>query len=258
MSISPQAYVHPDAKIGNNVTIEPFASVYADVEIGNGTWIGPNAVIMDGSRIGENCKIFPGAVISAIPQDLKYAGEDAKTIIGNNTTVRECVTINKGTADRMTTKVGDNCLLMAYVHVAHDTFIGNNVIVAVGVALAGHMDIEDHVIIEGLAGAQQFVRVGSHAFVAAGSLIRQNVPPFIKCAREPLTYIGINAIGLRRRGWEEESIKEIENIYRTIYIHNTTIKAGIDKVEANFPESTHKRQIIDFIKNSPNGITKAP
>lgn len=258
MSISPQAYVHPDAKIGDNVTIEPFASVYADVEIGDGTWIGPNAVIMDGARIGKECKIFPGAVISAIPQDLKYQGEESLTYIGDRTTVRECVTVNKGTSDRMATKVGDNCLLMAYVHVAHDTFIGNNVIVAVGVALAGHMDIEDHAIIEGLAGAQQFVRIGAHAFIAAGSLIRKNVPPFIKCAREPLTYVGVNSIGLKRRGWDEDVIREIDDIYRTLYIRNKNLKTAMEQIQANYPDSEHKSQILDFIQASKNGIVKAP
>ncbi len=255
---NPQANIHPNANIGENVTIEAFATIQEDVVIGADTWIGPNVVIMNGARIGSGCKIYPGAVISADPQDLKFGGENSTVEIGNNTTIRECVTINRGTSDRMTTKVGDNCLLMAYVHVAHDTFIGNNVIVAVGVALAGHMDIEDFAIIEGLAGAQQFVRIGAHCFIAAASLIRKNVPPFIKCAREPLTYTGVNAIGMRRRGFEESVIKEIESIYRTIYVHNKILTKGLAAAEEQFPDSDHKRQIIDFIRNSENGVVKGP
>lgn len=258
MSVSPMAYVHPDAKIGKDVTIEAFASVYADVEVGDGTWIGPNAVIMDGARIGKNCKIFPGAVVSAIPQDLKYKGEKSITTIGDNTTIRECATINKGTVDKMETRIGANCLIMAYVHVAHDTFVGNNVIIAVDTVLAGHMVIEDFAIIEGLCGAQQFLHVGAHSFVAGGSLIRKNVPPFIKCAREPLTYTGINAIGLRRRGWAEETIKEIEDIYRTLYIRHKNIGNAVEEIKEKFPDSEHKQLILDFIAKSENGIVKRP
>lgn len=258
MSNQAVANIHPNAKIGKNVTIEPFATVYEDVEIGDGTWVGPNAVIMNGARIGKNCKIHSGAVISNTPQDLKYKGEETLTIIGDNTEIRECATVNKGTADRMETRIGSNCLIMAYVHIAHDVFIGNNVIVAVGTALAGHMDIEDFAIIEGLSGAQQFLKIGGHCFIAAGSLIRKNVPPFTKCAREPLTYTGVNAIGLRRRGWDEEVIKEIESIYRTIYIHNRTISKGMAQAEADYPDTPHKKQILDFIRNSKNGVIKGP
>ena len=254
----PVANIHPDAKIGKDVIVEPFATIQGDVEIGDGTWVGPNAVIMDGARIGKNCKIFPGAVISAIPQDLKYNGEASIVTIGNNTTIREFTTINKGTSDRMETRVGDNCLLMAYVHVGHDTFIGNNVIIANGGTLAGHIDVEDFAILEGLCAAQQFIKIGAHSFVAGGSLIRKNVPPFIKCAREPLTYTGINSIGLKRRTWDEKTIKEIEDIYRTIYVHNKNLKKGIEEAKASYPESEHKAHIIGFIESSENGIVKAP
>lgn len=258
MSRFPNANVHPDAKIAEGAVIEPFATVYKDVEIGEGSWIAPNAVIMDGARIGKNVRIFPGAVISAEPQDLKYEGEDSKTYVGDNTIIRECVTLNKGTKDRMATKIGDNCLLMSYVHVAHDTFIGNNVIIAVDVALAGHMNIEDYAIIEGISGAQQFVNIGAHCFIAAGSLIRKNVPPYIKCAREPLTYTGVNSIGMSRRGFETDVIREIDEIYRTLYIRNKNIKKGLEAIEKNFPESKHRDHILEFIKNSENGIVKAP
>lgn len=254
----PNANVHALAKIGEGTVIEPFATVQADVEIGENCWIAPNAVIMNGARLGNNVQIHSGAVISGDPQDLKFEGEDSKTIIGDNTIIRECVTVNKGTKDRMATKVGDNCLLMSYVHVAHDTFIGNNVIVAVDVALAGHMDIEDFAIIEGISGAQQFVKIGGHCFIAAGSLIRKNVPPYIKCAREPLTYTGINRIGLQRRGFKDEVINEIDQIYRTLYIRNRNIGKALIEIEKEFKPSKHRDHILDFIKNSENGIVKAP
>jgi UDP-N-acetylglucosamine acyltransferase len=258
MAQDKMANIHPNAKVADSAIIEAFTTIEEDVEIGDGTWIGPNAVIMNGARIGKNCKVFPGAVVSAEPQDLKYQGEDSIVTIGDNTIIRECVTVNKGTSDRMETKIGNNCLLMAYVHVAHDTFIGDNVIVAVGVALAGHMDIEDHVIIEGQAGAQQFVKIGAHSFIAAYSQVRKNVPPFIKCAREPLSYTGVNTIGLRRRGWDDKAIKEIENIYRTLYVHNKNILNALNQIEEEYPDSPQKRQIVDFIKNSENGIVKRP
>ncbi|MDR9398674.1 acyl-ACP--UDP-N-acetylglucosamine O-acyltransferase [Salibacter sp.] len=258
MAQNKMANIHPNAKVAESAVVEAFATVEEDVVIGEGTWIGPNAVVMNGARIGKNCKVFPGAVVSAEPQDLKYQGEESIVTIGDNTTIRECVTVNKGTSDRMETKIGNNCLLMAYVHVAHDTFIGDNVIVAVGVALAGHMDIEDYVIIEGMAGAQQFVKIGAHSFIAAYSQIRKNVPPFIKCAREPLSYTGVNTIGLRRRGWDDEAIREIENIYRTLYVHNKNILNALNQIEEEYPDSPHKRKIVDFIKNSENGIVKRP
>jgi len=250
------ANVHPNAKIGENVTIEPFATVQEDVEIGDGSWIGPNAVVMNGARLGKNVKIHSGAVISGNPQDLKYKGEETFTYIGDNSEIRECATVNKGTTDRNETRIGKNCLIMAYVHIAHDILIGDNVIVAVGTALAGHMTIEDYAIIEGISGAQQFLRIGAHCFIAAGSLIRKNVPPYTKCAREPLTYTGINAIGLRRRGWDEEVIKEIESIYKTIFIHNQNVAKGLAQVKEKFPSSQHRNQIIEFIESSKNGVIK--
>jgi UDP-N-acetylglucosamine acyltransferase len=250
------AYIHPDAKIGKDVKIESFVSISGDVEIGDGTWIGPNVTIMDGARIGKNCRIFPGAVISAIPQDLKYKGEITTTEIGDNTTIRECVTINRGTSDKYRTAVGKNCLLMAYVHVAHDCLIGDNVILANCVNLAGHVEIEDHAILEGLVAVQQFVRIGSHSFVTGGSLVRKNVPPFVKAAREPLSYVGINAVGLRRRGLSNEVINQIEDIYRTIYVKGYNVTNAVNIVELEAPASSEKDQIIKFIRESTNGIMR--
>jgi UDP-N-acetylglucosamine acyltransferase len=249
-------YIHPDAKIGKNVTIEPFTTIYGDVEIGDNTWIGPNVTIFDGARIGANCKIYPGAVISAVSQDLKYNGEYTTTHIGNNTTIRECVTVHKGTADRMKTVVGDNCLLMAYVHVAHDCIIGNNVIIANSTQLAGHITIGDWVVIEGMVGTQQFVHIGDHAFIAGSSMVRKNVPPFVKAAREPLSYVGVNSIGLRRRGYTDEQVKNIEDTYRVIYVQNNNITKAITMVDEELPASAEKTEIVDFIQNSTKGIMR--
>lgn len=249
-------YIHPDAKIGKNVTIEPFTTIYGDVEIGDNTWIGPNVTIFDGARIGENCKIFPGAVISAVSQDLKYKGEYTTTHIGNNTTIRECVTIHKGTADRLKTVVGDNCLLMAYVHVAHDCIIGNNVIIANSTQLAGHITIGDWVVIEGMVGTQQFVHIGDHAFIAGMSSVRKNVPPFVKAAREPLSYVGVNSIGLRRRGFTDDQVQNIEDTYRVIYVQNSNMTKAIEIAEVELEESEERNKIINFIRNSSKGIMR--
>ena len=254
--IHPLASVHPEAKIGADVTISPFVFIDRDVVIGDGTWIGPSVSIFDGARIGENCKIFPGAVISAVPQDLKYAGELTTAEIGDNSVIRECVTINKGTTDKMKTVLGKNCLIMAYVHVAHDCTIGNNVILANSVNLAGHVDVEDFVIIEGVVAVQQFVTIGAHAFVTGGSLVRKNVPPFVKAGREPLSFVGVNTVGLRRRGFSDAAILQIEDIYRTIYIRGHNVTNAINIVEHESPASKEKEQIVAFIRASVNGIMR--
>lgn len=253
-----QAFVHKDAKIGKDVTIDPFSYIAADVEIGEGTWIGPNVTIMDGARIGKNCRIFPGAVISAIPQDLKFVGEETTVEIGDNTTIRECVTINRGTKDRLTTKVGSNCLLMAYVHIAHDVKVGDHVILANTANIAGHVTIEDHVILEGVVAVQQFVKIGAHAFIAGGSLVRKDVPPFIKAAREPLTYAGINAIGLRRRNFDAKAISQIEDIYRHIYVMGTNVSKSLEAIRKEVPESEVRSLILSFIESSEKGIIRGP
>lgn len=248
--------IHPNAKIGKNVTISPFSFIDDNVEIADDTWIGPNVTIFSGARIGKNCKIFPGAVISAIPQDLKFKGEASIVEIGDNTTVRECVTINRGTVDKMKTTVGKNCLLMAYVHVAHDCIIGDNVIIANSVNIAGHVEIEDWVILEGLVAIQQFVKIGAHAFITGGSLVRKNVPPFTKAAREPLQYVGINSVGLRRRGYSNETVLEIEDIYRTLYIKGHNVTNALAIIEQEAPASKEKDNILNFIRESKDGIMR--
>jgi UDP-N-acetylglucosamine acyltransferase len=250
--------IDPKAKIGQGVEIGPFTTIASDVEIGDGTWIGPNVTIMDGARIGRNCRIFPGAVISAIPQDLKFEGEQTTVEIGDNTTIRECCTINRGTKDRFKTSIGSNCLLMAYVHVAHDAEVGNNCIIANSANIAGHVTIEDWVIIEGVVAIQQFVRLGQHSFIAGGSLVRKNVPPFVKAAREPLSYAGVNTVGLRRRGFENETIAHIEDVYRMIYVHNNKMSRAMHAAEMELPASNEKETILDFIRQSDKGIIRGP
>ncbi|MFH1321566.1 MAG: acyl-ACP--UDP-N-acetylglucosamine O-acyltransferase [Bacteroidota bacterium] len=254
----PIANIHPEAKIGKNVVIEPFATIDKNVTIGEGTWIGPNVTIMDGARIGKNCRIFPGAVISAVPQDLKFKGEKTSVEIGNNVTIREFVTIHRGTVEKYKTTIGNNCLLMAYVHIAHDCIIGNNCILANSVTLAGHVEIQDYAVLEGLVAVQQFVKVGAHSFIAGASLIRKNVPPYIKAAREPLSYAGINSIGLRRRGFSNEIIQCIEDIYRIIYVKTNNISQALSVVELEIPASEEKQNVIKFIRESTKGIMRGP
>jgi UDP-N-acetylglucosamine acyltransferase len=254
--MSQLSYIHANAKIGKGVTVEPFSTVYENVEIGDGTWIGPNVTIFPGARIGKNCKIFPGAVISAIPQDLKFKGEETTAEIGDNCIIRECVTINRGTTDKMKTAIGNNCLIMAYAHVAHDCILGNNIILANSVTLAGHVQIDDWAILEGLVAVQQFIRIGAHSFLAGGSLVRKNVPPFTKAAREPLQYIGINSVGLRRRGYSNESVLEIEDIYRTLYVKGLNVVNALAVIEQEAPSSKEKEEILNFIRDSKDGIMR--
>lgn len=255
--IQPLAYIHPQAKIADNVVIEPFVTIHKDVEIGEGTWIGSSVTIMDGARIGKNCRIFPGAVISAPPQDMKYQGEPTTVTIGNNTIIRECVTLNRGTAlDRNTTTIGNNCLLMAYVHVAHDCAIGNNVIIANSVQLAGHIQVQDYAFIGGTSAVHQFVSIGAHSLIAGGSLVRKDVPPYTKAGREPLSYVGINSVGLRRRGFTSDQINEIQDIYRTIYLKKNNISIALDNIETERQPTEIRDEILDFIRNSNRGIMK--
>ena len=256
--ISPQAFVHESAVIGNSAIIEPFAYVGPGVTIGDRTWVGPNANILESTTIGADCKIYSGAVIGADPQDLKFADEPTTVVIGNRTVIRECVTIHKATVDRHKTVVGDDCLIMAYVHLAHDVHVGNHVILANAVNVAGHVTIEDLVIVEGMVGIQQFVRLGAHSFIAGGSLVRKNVPPYIKAAREPLAYIGVNSIGLRRRGFLQDRIQRIEDIYRTLYVQNANMSQALKVADVEFPQCDEKDFVLDFIRESNKGIIRGP
>ncbi len=256
MSNYPLANVHPEAVIGSNVVIEPFATVQKDVVIGDGCWIGPNAVICEGARLGKNVKVFPGASVSSIPQDLKFAGEKTETFVGDNTVIRESVTISRGTVDKHKTVIGKNCLLMAYVHIAHDCIIGNNCIFANAVQVAGHVTIEDWAIIGGASALHQFVRVGAHVMLSGGSLVRKDVPPYTKAAREPLTYAGVNSVGLRRRGFTTEKINEIQEIYRYIFLKGLNNSKALDAVERELPSTPERDYIVNFIRSSERGVMK--
>ena len=254
--ISNLAHIHPNAQIGANVTIDPFSVIHDDVVIGDGTHVMSNVTIFSSSRIGKNCSIFPGAVIGAVPQDLKYRGEYTLTEIGDNTSIRECVTIHRGTTDKNTTKVGSNCLIMAYAHVAHDCIVGNNVILANSVQLAGHVTIDDYAIIGGMSAAHQFTHIGKHTYIAGMSAIRKDVPPYVKAAREPLAFAGVNSVGLRRRGFTEEQVREIEDIYRVLYVQNNNISKAIEAIRESMLDTPIRKLILDFVENSDKGIIR--
>ena len=254
----PLAYVHPQAKIADNVVIEPFVTIHKNVEIGEGTWVGPNATIMEGARIGKNNKIFPGAVISAIPQDLKYSGEETYVKIGDDNIIREFATINRGTKANNETIIGNNNLIMAYVHIAHDCTVNDNCILANNVALAGHIEIKNWAIIGGQVAVHQFVNIGLHSFISGGTLVRKDVPPFTKAAREPISYSGINSVGLRRRGYSKEAINQIQDIYRHIYLRNMNVSQAVEYIEAEVPVTQERDEILTFVQNSSRGIMRGP
>lgn len=254
--ISPLAHIHPAATIGNNVKIDPFVVIDAGVIIGEGTHIMSHAVIMKNTIVGSCCQIFPGAVLGAIPQDLKFDGEETFVEIGNNTTIRECVTVNRGTKDKWKTRVGSNCLLMAYSHIAHDCILGDNVIIANSVQLAGHVEIGDYAIIGGMAAAIQFSKIGAHTYIAGGTEVIKDVPPYIKAGRTPLSYVGVNSIGLQRRGFTSERINSILEIYRNIYMRGLNTTQATEFIEKELPETEEKTEILKFIRESKRGILK--
>ncbi|MFN4080930.1 MAG: acyl-ACP--UDP-N-acetylglucosamine O-acyltransferase [Saprospiraceae bacterium] len=248
--------IHPNAKIGANVYIGPFTYIEEDVEIGDNCWIGNNVTILNGARIGHSCKIFPGAVVSAIPQDLKYKGENTLMVIGNNVTIRECCTLNRGTAEAGKTEVGDNCLLMAYVHVAHDCIIGQNCILANNAALAGHIEIEDFARIGGMVAVHQFVRIGAYTMIGGGSLVRKDVPPFVLAAREPLSYAGVNRVGLRRAHFQQEEIHQIEDVYRILFQRGHQVRKALEIIRNELPDTEHRRKIIAFAEKAERGLMR--
>jgi UDP-N-acetylglucosamine acyltransferase len=256
--ISNLAFVHPDAKVGKNVSIEPFAYIAGNVVIGDGTWVGPGAVILDGARIGQGCKIFPGAVFSGIPQDLKFKGEETTAEMGDNSTIREGVTVNRGTASKGKTIIGNNTLLMAYVHVGHDCAVGNNCILGNATGLAGEVKVDDWAIISGGTLVHQFTRIGGHVIIGGAGRVRIDVPPFIKADREPLAYMGLNTVGLTRREFDKDRIDVIHEIYRAIYQKGMNNTQGIDYVESNFKSSPDRDYIIEFFRNSERGVIRGP
>lgn len=254
--ISPLACVHPDAKLDPSVEVGPFAYIEDNVEIGAGTVIMANASIMHGSRIGENCRVFPSAVVGAIPQDLKFKGEETLAIIGNNTTIRECATVHRGTASKMQTVVGNGCLIMAYCHVAHDCILHDHIIMSNAVQLAGEVEVDDFAIIGGGTLVHQFTHIGSHCMIQGGTKINKDIPPYIVAARDPVQYCGINSVGLNRRGYTREQIGAIQDTYRMVYSPLYNISAAVEHAENELPESAERNIILDFIKNSPRGIVK--
>lgn len=254
--IHPHTYIHPNSKLAQNVKIDPFTVIHEDVEIGEGTWIGSNVTIMEGARIGKNCRIFPGAVIAAIPQDLKFNGEKTYVEIGDNTTIREFVTINRGTKEKNKTKIGSNCLIMAYSHIAHDCSIGSNCVMSNSTQIAGHVTMGDWSVIGGVSAVHQFVNIGQHVFIAGGSLVSKDVPPYIKAVRNPLSYGGVNSIGLKRRGFSLQQINHVLDIYRTIFNKSLNISQALEFIEEELPASDERDEIVTFIRESNRGIIK--
>lgn len=252
----PLSYIHPDAKIHPSVVIDPFVTIDNNVIIGEGTRIGSNVVIMEGTRIGKSCVIFPGAVIGATPQDLKFHGEDTTVEIGDNNSIREFVTIHRGTSSKGKTVIGNNNLIMAYCHVAHDCRLGNSIIMSNGVQLAGEVEIEDFAIISAGSLVHQFSHIGSHVMIQGGSRINKDVPPFVMAGRDPISYCGINSIGLRRRNFSNEQINGIQEIYRYLYQSGLNNSDAIERIEAELPATKERDEIVLFVKNSPRGIIK--
>lgn len=256
MQISPFVQIHPGAQIAENVEIGPFVTIHDNVTIGEGTRIMSNVTIMPGARIGRNVTIFPGAVIAGIPQDLKFHGEETTAIIGDNTVIRECVTVNRGTASKGKTEIGNNCLIMAYCHVAHDCLLHDHVIMSNATQLAGEVEVDDYAIIGGGTLVHQFCHLGAHIMIQGGALINKDVPPFVKAAREPICYTGINTVGLRRRGYPTEKIQEIQDIYRCLYQSGLNVTDAVKRIRQTLPETPERDTILNFVEGSQRGIIK--
>lgn len=256
--IHPLATVHPNAKIGDKVEIGPYAFIDEFVEIGDGCHILPHATIFNYVKIGKNCSIFPGAVVGAIPQDLKFDGEITYVEIGDNVNIRECATINRGTraSGKGVTKVGSNTLIMSYVHIAHDCCIGEHCILVSYTGIAGETNVDDWAILGGGTLSHQFSKIGKHAMVGGGSKVNKDVPPYILCGRDPLSYAGINIVGLRRRGFSSDQIRNIKDMYDIIYNAGFNVSDACAKIESGFPQSEERDTILDFIRNSKRGIVK--
>lgn len=255
--IHPSAIVHPDARLGKDVEIGPFCVVDGNVEIGDGTVLMNSVTVRDGARIGRNCHIHPGAVIAGIPQDLKFVGEETVAIIGDNTTLRECVTVNRGTASKGKTVVGSNCLIMAYCHIAHDCEVGNYVIISNASQIAGEVVIDDHAVVGGGTLVHQFCHIGPHVMIQGGAKINKDIPPYVKAAREPIAFTGINTVGLRRRDFSADDINAIQEIYRILYMTNFNVSDAIEKIEQEIPQSEVRDNIVNFVKGSKRGILRS-
>ena len=249
-------FIHKSSIIGKNTKIDPFSYIGENVEIGDNCWIANNVTLYPGSRIGNNVKIFPGVVISSTPQDLKFGGEKTTVEIDDDTTIREFVTISRGTNDRLKTSIGKNCLIMAYSHVAHDCIVHDNCVIVNNVQIGGHVVIDNFAIVGGGTLIHQFSKIGAHAMVAGGSLVRKDIPPFCKAGKEPLSFKGVNTVGLKRRNFNSERINQIQNIYRIIYLEGRNTSQAIDKIVKDIDDSKDKEMVLNFIKNSNRGIIK--
>ncbi|MBW7887024.1 MAG: acyl-ACP--UDP-N-acetylglucosamine O-acyltransferase [Bacteroidetes bacterium] len=258
-TIHSTAIVSPKAQLGNGVTVDPYAIIEDDVMIGDGTWIGPHATIQNGARIGKNCKIHQGAAVSAPPQDLSYKNEPTTFELGDNSTIREFCTLNRGTMKQhQKSSVGSNCLLMAYTHVAHDCIIGNNVIIANAVQLAGHVTIQDWAIIGGIVAVHQFVTIGAHTMIGGMFRVTKDVPPYIIAGGLPLSFERLNVIGLKRRGFSPEAVDALNNAYRTIYLSKFNVSQAVEKIKLTMTVTPEVQTLLDFIANAKRGIISGP
>lgn len=253
--IHPTAIIDPNAKLGENVTVDAYAIIHGDVEIGDGSYVGPNAVIYDGARLGKNVKIYQGASVSNVPQDLKFGDEKTYFYIGDNTQIREFVTLHRGTKETGFSRVGKNCLIMAYAHVAHDCVIGDNVILANGVQVAGHIEIDDYTIIGGLTGIHQFSKIGKHTMISGISRVTLDVPPFVVVGKEPMKYQGLNVVGLRRRGFTSDRISKIKEAYGILY-SSPTVKEAVKILREKFADDEDVNEIVSFVERSKRGIVR--
>lgn len=249
--------VDPKAKIGNNVNIGNFTTIYDDVEIGDNCRIYGNVTIFPGARIGDNVTIFPGAVVAGIPQDLKFRGEYTLAYVGNGTTLRECATVNRGTAAKGKTIVGENCLIMAYTHIAHDCVIGNQVIISNASQLAGEVQVDDGAVIGGGSLIHQFCHLGKYIMLQGGALVNKDIPPFVKAAREPISYVGLNSVGLHRHGFKPEEIREISEVYRLLYLTDLNVTNAVRLILQEIPQSQIRDEIVDFVTNSARGVIRS-
>ena len=256
MNISPLAVIHPEARLGQDVTVDPFVVIERDVVIGDGCHIHPHAVIRDGARIGKHCEIFPGAVIAGIPQDLKFKGETTTAEIGDYTTIRECATVNRGTASKGRTVVGNHCLIMAYSHVAHDCVVKDFVIIGNASQIAGEVEIDDYAIVSGGTLIHQFTRISKHVMIQGGSRIGKDIPPYTLVGRDPITYCGINIVGLRRRGFTNAQVFLIQDIYRTLYTRGLNNSEALKAIETEYEPCEERDLILNFIKTSKRGIVR--
>lgn len=254
MNIHPSALVHPNTKIHPSVHIGPFVCIEENVEIGEGTIIENNATICSNTTIGKNCHVFQGAVVGGLPQDLKFQGEETYTIIGDNTVLREFVTVHRGTASKKQTVVGNACLIMAYCHVAHDCVLGDHIIMSNATQLAGEVVVDDYAIIGGGSLVHQFTHIGGHVMIQGGSKVNKDIPPYTMIAREPICFCGINSVGLKRRGFSEEQIGTIQQVYRTIYMSDMNVKQALEHIQQTMPDSEEKNYIVSFIQESPRGV----